>query len=471
MMGALDIAREIRRGTTTAAVVLAQVQAHIQAANPGLNCFTATTFKRAQREAAAVDALRARGVNLPPLAGVPYAVKNLFDIEGVVTLAGAKVNETNPPASRDSHLVERLREAGAILVGALNMDENAYGFTTENTHYGVTRNPHDRTRVCGGSSGASAAAVAAGLMPLSLGSDTNGSIRVPASLCGVFGLKPTYGRLGRGGSFPFVNSLDHVGPFAANVDDLAALYDVLQGPDPADPACAQRPAEFVAARLGTIAGLRVGVLGGWFREWADGSAHRAIDTAAAALAAAAGVHPKNIELHGAEAARAAAFLITAAEGGTLHSARLKTHYAEFEPQSRARLVAGSLIPAPWVVQSQRVRRQVYEEAMSLFQRFDLLLAAATPVSAPVIGTETLSLHGHNLPMRASLGLLTQPISFVGLPVCAAPLWPDGRGPGAMPLGVQLIAPPWREDLCLAAARALEQAEVAAAQPLAVDEQP
>jgi len=161
MTGALGIAREIREGTTTAAVVLARTEARIQAMNPGLNCFTATTFKRAQREAAAIDALRARGVVLPPLAGVPYAVKNLYDCEGVVTLAGAKVNEGNPPAAHDSHLVTRLREAGAVLVGALNMDENAYGFTTENTHYGVTRNPHDRSRICGGSSGGSAAAVAA----------------------------------------------------------------------------------------------------------------------------------------------------------------------------------------------------------------------------------------------------------------------------------------------------------------------
>jgi 1-carboxybiuret hydrolase len=463
MSGALAIAREVREGTTTAAVVLARTQARIQAMNPRLNCFTATTFKRAQREAAAIDALRARGAQLPPLAGVPYAVKNLYDCEGVVTLAGAKINEGNAPAARDSHLVARLREAGAVLVGVLNMDENAYGFTTENTHYGVTRNPHDLARICGGSSGGSAAAVAADLVPLSLGSDTNGSIRVPASFCGIFGLKPTYGRLGRGGSFPFVNSLDHVGPFAANVDDLAALYDVLQGPDLTDAACAQRPAEAVAARLGPISGLRVGILGGWFREWADETARRAVEMAAGALAAATGVHPKSAEWHSAEAARAAAFILTAAEGGALHCARLKTRYAEFEPQSRARLVAGSLVPALWLVQSQRVRRHVYEETMALLQRFDLLLAPATPVTAPLIGAETLQLHGHDLPMRASLGLLTQPISFVGLPVCTAPLWSEGRGAGAMPLGVQLIAAPWREDLCLAAAKALERAELAIAQ--------
>jgi 1-carboxybiuret hydrolase len=460
---ALGIAHDIRTGAVSAAALLAQTEARILSLNPALNCFTATTFERARREAAAVDALRARGAALPPLAGVPYAVKNLFDIEGVVTLAGAKLNAGNPAAAADAHLVTRLREAGAILVGALNMDENAYGFTTENTHYGVTRNPHDRARVCGGSSGGSAAAVAAGLVPLSLGSDTNGSIRVPASFCGIFGLKPTYGRLGRGGSCPFVNSLDHVGPFAANVADLAAIYDVLQGPDPADPGCAQRPAEPVSTAPGLAsglpAGIRIGALGGWFDQWADAAARRAVTQAAHAFGPVA---LAGVELKSAEAARAAAFLITAAEGGTLHGERLKSHYAEFEPQSRARLVAGSLIPAAWVVQAQRVRRQVYAEAMELLRDFDLLLAPAAPVIAPLIGSETLELNGRSLPMRASLGLLTQPLSCIGLPVCTVPLWPDGSAAGAMPLGVQLIAAPWREDLCLAAARTLELAGVARA---------
>jgi AtzE family amidohydrolase len=466
-MGALEIARAIRAGSVSAAAVLAQTEARIQALNPGLNCFTATTLERARREAAAVDALRASGAGLPPLAGVPYAVKNLFDIEGLTTLAGAKVNAGNPAAAADAHLVSRLRQAGAVLVGAVNMDENAYGFTTENTHYGVTRNPHDRARICGGSSGGSAAAVAAGIVPLSLGSDTNGSIRVPASFCGIFGLKPTYGRLGRSGSLPFINSLDHVGAFAANVADLAALYDVLQGPDPADAACAQRSPEPVSAALNPASGMRIGILGGWFHEWADAAARKAVALAAETLAAKALATKTpgamaGVELKSAEAARAAAFLITAAEGGALHRERLKSRYEEFEPQSRARLVAGSLVPATWVVQAQRVRQQVYEEAMGLFRRFDLLLAPATPVVAPLIGSETLDLNGRSLPMRASLGLLTQPISFIGLPVCTAPLWPDGTGAGAMPLGVQVIAAPWREDICLTAARALEQAGVAQA---------
>ena len=240
MESAADIVLQIAKGTRSAAAVLAECKTLIQARDPDLNCFTAKTFERAEREAAAIDALYAEGKALPPLAGVPYAVKNLFDVEGLVTLAGAKINAGNAPAAADAKIVARMSRAGAVLVGALNMEELAYGFLTENHHYGITRNPRDPSRGAGGSSGGSAAAVGAGMLPITLGSDTSGSIRVPASLCGVFGLKPTYGRLPRSGTYPFVNSLDHVGPFANSVLGLALAYDAMQGPDPADPACAQR---------------------------------------------------------------------------------------------------------------------------------------------------------------------------------------------------------------------------------------
>jgi 1-carboxybiuret hydrolase len=373
---AADIVREIGTGARSAASVLAETKALIHARNPDLNCFTATTFERAAHEAAAIDALQAQGKPLPPLAGVPYAVKNLFDIEGMVTLAGAKVNASNAPAAVDATIVARMHRAGAVLVGALNMEELAYGFTTENPHYGITRNPHDHARGAGGSSGGSAAAVGAGMVPISLGSDTSGSIRVPASLCGVFGLKPTYGRLPRTGTFPFVNSLDHVGPFGATVSDLALSYDAMQGPDPHDPACAQRAVEPVAMASALMPGIRIGILGGWFHDWADPVARQAVQLVAAVLGATHWT-----ELKGAEAARAAAYVITGAEGGALHRPRLIEQYEEFGPASRARLVAGSLIPVSWVVQAQRIRQQVYCEAIQLFKHFDLLLAAAAPGGA------------------------------------------------------------------------------------------
>jgi aspartyl-tRNA(Asn)/glutamyl-tRNA(Gln) amidotransferase subunit A len=299
------------------------------------------------------------------------------------------------------------------------------------------------------------------MVPISLGSDTSGSIRVPASLCGVFGLKPTYGRLPRSGTFPFVNSFDHVGPIGRSVSDLALSYDAMQGPDPRDPACAQRAVEPVATGPALPPGIRIGILGGWFHEWADPTARRAVQLAAAALGAT-----EWAELKGAEAARAAAYIITGAEGGALHRPRLIEQYEDFGPASRARLVAGSLIPASWVVQAQRIRQQVYREAIELFERFDLLLAAAAPVVAPRVGQETLVINERSIPTKAGLGVLTQPISCIGLPVCTVPVWPDidERPQKELPLGVQLIGAPWREDLCLGAARALEHAGIAQIRP-------
>ena len=182
-----------------------------------------------------------------PLAGVPFAVKNLFDVKGLSTRAGSKINRDLAPSPRDATLIERMEAAGAVLVGALNMGEYAYDFTGENVHDGPSRNPHDPTRMTGGSSGGSGSAVGGGLVPIALGSDTNGSIRVPSSFCGIFGLKPTYGRLSRARSFPFVASFDHLGPFARSVGDLALAYDAMQGPDADDAACTTRPVEPVDA--------------------------------------------------------------------------------------------------------------------------------------------------------------------------------------------------------------------------------
>ncbi len=441
-----------RRELSVAAVVEASVE-RIHATEDRVNAFTQLTLQRAMAQADRLDAGLADGdaaVERLPLLGVPFAVKNLFDVAGVTTLAGSKLERGRPAAGADAVLVLRMAAAGAVLVGALNMDEYAYGFTSENTHYGATRNPHDPERVSGGSSGGSAAAVAAGQVPVTLGSDTNGSIRVPSSLCGVFGLKPTFGRLPRTGSYPFVASLDHLGPFARSARDLALSYDAMQGHDAHDPACAARPFEPTAVGLAAgTDGLRIGVLGGWFHDMALPEARAAVDTVARALGAR-----DSVDWPGAEAARAAAFLITNAGGAALHLPNLKTRAQDFEPLSRDRFLAGALLPAAWVSQAQRVRRWFARQAAASFADFDLLLAPATPCAAPTIGTEWLEISGQRLPARPSLGLLAQPISCIGLPVCTVPVW---GGHARLPIGVQLIAAPWREDLVLRAAHALEAA--------------
>ena len=213
---ASEIAAAVAGGKITASAVTEAALARIARRNPVFNAFTDVTAERARRRARALDDERAAGKPPGPLAGVPFAVKNLFDVAGLPTRAGAKINREHAPAEKDSPLIERLEAAGAVLVGALNMGEYAYDFTGENIHDGDARNPHDPARMTGGSSSGSGGAVAGRLVPLALGSDTNGSIRVPSSLCGIFGLKPTYGRLSLAWSFPFVASLDHFGPFTVN---------------------------------------------------------------------------------------------------------------------------------------------------------------------------------------------------------------------------------------------------------------
>ena len=449
-----ELARGVAAGEFSAAELLEQSIACIVATDSRVNAFTGRTYARARGEAAAIDARRARGEALPPLAGVPYAVKNLFDIAGEVTLAGSKINRGHAPAQEDALLVQRMQQAGAVLVGSLNMDEYAYGFTTENTHYGPCHNPHDLSRIAGGSSGGSGAAVAAGQVPIALGSDTNGSIRVPSSLCGVWGLKPTFGRLSRRGSYPFVHSIDHLGPFADSVEGLALAYDALQYLDALDPGCHALRVEPVGAALGQgTEGLRIGVLGGYFHDHATAPAREVLRLAARVLGAR-----DTVEWPDAATARAAAFIITASEGGSLHLADLRTRADDFEPLSVDRFIAGALQPVAWYLRAQRFRRLYRDKVNALFKDWDLLLAPATPVSAPHIGTEWLDINGQQHPCRPAMGLLTQPISFAGCPVVAAPLWPEGTG--GLPIGVQLITAPWREDLALCAALALQQSGLA-----------
>ncbi len=432
----------------SAAASVEAALARIVAKNPSLNAFTAVTAERARARAAALDA---SAVALP-LKGVPFAVKNLFDIEGLPTLAGSRINRDRPPASADATLIKRMEAAGAVLVGALNMGEYAYDFTGENVHDGPSRNPHDLTRMSGGSSGGSGSAVGGGLVPIALGSDTNGSIRVPSSFCGIFGLKPTFGRLSRAGSFPFVASLDHLGPFASSVRQLALAYDAMQGPDPEDPFCTDRPAEPVSDLLPVgIGGIRVRVLGGYFRQGATAQALAAVDAVAAALGSAG-----ETELPEAARARAAAYVITTTEGAALHLDRLRARPGDFDPAVRDRLIAGALVPAPLITKAQRFRRWFRDSTLRLFEDTDILLAPSTPCPAPLIGETMLDLGGETVPLRPNIGIYTQPISFIGLPVAAVPVWLPNA---TLPIGVQVIAAPWREDLAMRAAWYLEQAGV------------
>jgi len=458
-MSAQQIAQAVTGRKLSAVDATEAALARIAKHDPVLNSFTDVTADRARAKARAIDAVIAAGQSVGPLAGVPFAVKNLFDVKGLATRAGSKINRDLAPSSRDATLIERMEAAGAVLVGALNMGEYAYDFTGENVHDGPSRNPHDPTRMTGGSSGGSGGAVGGALVPIALGSDTNGSIRVPSSFCGIFGLKPTYGRLSRARSFPFVASFDHLGPFARSVEDLALAYDAMQGPDPDDAACTTRPVEPVMPRLSGglgdgIGDLRIAIAGGHFQTNLFPEARQAI----AHIVTALGV-TRTVEIPEAARARAAAYVITTTEGASLHLDRLRRRPDDFDPAVRDRLLAGAMIPAPLVDRAQKFRRWYREQVLQLFESVDVLIAPATPCVAPRLGQATFMLDGVELPVRANIGIHTQPISFIGLPVVAVPV------PLApLPIGVQIIAAPWREDVALRVAHALERMGAVSAPP-------
>ncbi len=418
-MSTAVMADRVRSGLISAEAQVAETLAGIRRRNDAYAAFTRVFEHEALAAARAVDARIQAGEDVGPLAGVPFAVKDLFDVEGVPTTAGAAMRANAAPALRDAEAVRRLKAAGAILVGTLNMDEYAYGFATVNAHFGTTKNPHDVTRLAGGSSGGSAAAVAAGLVPLTLGSDTNGSIRVPASLCGVWGMRPGDGTIPLDGVFPFVEALDTIGPFTRTAEELRQSYEVLSGTKPVG---GGQP--------------RVARLSGFFARNASAEAVAAIDAVMSHLGADAVA-----DLPEAEAARSAAFLITAAQGGALHLDTLRTRAMDYDPAVRDRLLAGAMLPAAACVKAWEMRTLWRRQVATLFEQYDVLLAPATPTVAPRIDEGTILIDGKPASARANLGIYCQALSLAGVPVVSAPYTQ-----GLLPIGVQFATAPGREGL-------------------------
>lgn len=441
-MSAYEIAASVKSGKTTAEQQVIAALDRIAKFDPQLNSCTRVLGTRALAKARQLDRDIANGMDPGPLAGVPFGAKDLFDIAGLPNTAGAASRRNAAPATTDAEAIIRLEAAGAILVASCNMDEFAYGFVTVNAHHGTTRNPHDLARLAGGSSGGSAAVVAGGLLPLALGSDTNGSIRVPASLCGVYGLKPTHGALPLEGVMPFVDSFDDIGPFAANLADCELVWRVLRGGmDQADPVSAQD--------------LRIGVLDGFFANHGDAELRDAMEELAQSLGNCARVTLPDVEI-----ARSAAYLMTAYEGGQLHLDALRTDPLAYDPATRARLIAGAIMDPQIYRDALAMQADFLTTAMATFARFDVLIAPATPAAAPLIDDPVITMNGALVPARAHLGLFTQPLSFIGLPSLAVPL----RRPGRLPLGLQLVAAPGRDASCFALARHLEAAGLTGACP-------
>jgi AtzE family amidohydrolase len=381
-----------------------------------------------------------------PLTGRSAAVKDLFDVAGVTTIAGSKLFSGQPPATADATAVRRLRAAGVLLVGCTNMDEFAYGFSTENSHYGPTRNPHDRNRIAGGSSGGSAAAVASGAVDVALGTDTNGSVRVPAALCGVFGLRPTYGRVPRSGTVGFSSSFDVVGPIARDVRTLAITLDVLSGPDAFDPVATAAASPCAPAVDAGIDGLVIARAGGELATGLEPAVAEAVQDVVSALRVREVIDVPQVGL-----ARAAAMVITAVEGAEEHAQTLRTAPESFDPRTRDRFLAGLGVPGTDYLRAQRFRTSWQRAVLSLLEEVDLLVLPTVPCVAPVIDQPLIEIDGVSMPPGAILGRLTQPFSFIGLPAVSVPV----VRAGCLPVGVQLVAKPFDEAKLIAAAAWLE----------------
>jgi aspartyl-tRNA(Asn)/glutamyl-tRNA(Gln) amidotransferase subunit A len=425
------------------------VRAHldrIAAVDSKLRAFITVCADSALESARAAEADLMAGRVLGRLHGVPWAPKDLYSTRGVRTTGGSKILADWVP-SEDSTVVARLARAGTILLGKLNMHEFAYGPEGLNAHYGDARNPWsaDAHRITGGSSSGSGAAVAAGLAPGSLGSDTGGSIRIPASLCGITGLKPTYGRVSRAGALPLAWSMDHVGPMTRSARDCALMLSVIAGYDPADPTTSVLPVpDYGAALTGDVKGLRVGLLRAHFTDPAAADVRAAVEASAKQLEqAGAVVDEVNLTqvIHVATGSAA----IVASEALAYHAPWMRSRPQDYQPDVRERLRLGAFVNGAHYVRAQQIRALVTREVDEALARRDVLLAPATPLVAPVLGEREAALGDGPSDVRAALLRCTRPFNFSGHAACAAPC---GFTPGGLPIGLQIVGRPFDEATVL-----------------------
>ena len=449
---------ELARMIATKAVSPVElVRAHldrIATLDASLRAYITVCDHAALQAARAAEGALMAGGPLGPLHGVPYALKDLYDTAGVRTTGGSRIFGERIPTT-DATVVRRLAEAGAILLGKLNMVEFAYGPEGLNPHYGHARNPWDAAthRMAGGSSSGSGVAVAAGLAPGALGSDTGGSIRIPASLCGITGLKPTYGRVSRTGVLPLAWSMDHVGPMTRTVADSALMLRVMAGYDPADPSTSVLPVpDYLAALTGDIKGLRVGVLRHFFLDGAAPAVRNAVEAAVKTLAAAGAVVDE-VKLERVSLATAGSLAVVAAEALAYHAERLRTRAGEYDPDVARRLRVSAFIGGVHYVRAQQVRALVREEVDAALARRDVLLAPATPIVAPALDERQVTVGDGTADVRSALLRFTRPFSFSGHPACTLPC---GFTQGGLPVGMQLVGRPFDEATVLRAADAFQR---------------
>jgi aspartyl-tRNA(Asn)/glutamyl-tRNA(Gln) amidotransferase subunit A len=380
------------------------------------------------------------------LAGIPIAVKDLFETRGIRTTAGSRFFADYLPAD-DAVVVRKLRDAGAIIIGKTNTHEIALGVTTSNPHFGTCRNPWDTTRIPGGSSGGSAVAVATGMALAALGTDTGGSIRIPASLCGVTGLKPTFGRVSVRGVFPLSWNLDHIGPLTHSVTDAALILQVIGGYDPEDPYSMNQPVDdYLSGIENGIKGWRVAFGIGEFAADADAEVREAVHQAARDFERL-GARLENVDVSFLHAAAQANGLMTPADGAAYHQQRLADHPDWFGPDVRRRLEAGQSLTSTEYIMARRTQSEIRRRLARFFESYDLLLLPSTPISAPLIeGTDAVE-------QARCLTRFTAPFNLAGLPALSVPC---GYTKSGLPIGLQIVSGAWREAEVLRAGRAYER---------------
>jgi aspartyl-tRNA(Asn)/glutamyl-tRNA(Gln) amidotransferase subunit A len=469
-MTVTDIADAVCAGRASAVEITRAVLERISERNPAINAYLCVDREGALQAASQVDRARAEGERLP-LAGVPIGIKDNLCTRGLRTSCASKILAGYIPPY-DAHVVERLRAAGAVLIGKLNLDEFAMGSSTENSAFGVVKNPWDLTRTPGGSSGGAAAATALGLAAASLGSDTGGSVRQPASFCGVTAIKPSYGRVSRYGLVAFASSLDQVGPLARNMRDAARLLGVIAGHDARDATSALRPVDDYEAECGReVRGMRVGVVRGWGAQGCDPAVQAALDAAIDRFAAL-GCEVVEVELLHQKYAVSVYYIVAPAEassnlarfdgmryglrvaGQDLRDTYAKTRAAGFGAEVKRRIMLGTYVLSAgyydaFYLKAQKVRTLIRQDYARAFERCDVLLTPTAPTAAFRLGEKL------DDPLAMYLqDIFTLPASLAGIPAASVPCGLTAEG---LPLGLQLCAPEFEEARLIRLGAAFEAA--------------
>jgi aspartyl-tRNA(Asn)/glutamyl-tRNA(Gln) amidotransferase subunit A len=426
--------------------------ARIERLDPRLNTYIKVLPEQAREAAREAEVEIGRGGWRGPLHGVPLGLKDLFDLAGVPTTMGSKILRNNVPEV-DATVVSRLKAAGAVILGKQNLHEFAFGITSENPHYGVVRNPWDVERVPGGSSGGTAAAVAASLCAAGLGSDTGASIRAPASWCGVVGLKPTYSRVSKAGALPLAWSLDHAGPLARSVADCALLLQAIAGPDPRDSGSSSEPVpDFSAGLKQGVRGLRLGVPREHFFEMLEPDVERLVREAIAKLEQLGG-QVEEVSLPHAGHAQIAGTAIMSSEAAAWHATWLRERPQDYGADVLQRIQGGLLVRATEYLHSQQMRTLVQQDFANAFQRVDVVLGPTVPLVAPRIGRTFEPGGPFNMAPRSIANRLTIPCNLTGMPAISVPCgFSDG-----LPVGLQIMGPAFAEPVVLQVAAAYEAA--------------